>query len=446
MENGEGKSAFRLLIRAWGALRGRKTRLLQAGEISGQGPAIYAVSHPSGLREALVLANALERPVQFLLPENSARGPLSRFVARRLGCIFLPAEKPIAGEALGKALDVLAANGSLVMFADPGAGAQNAIAGLAAAAASLVWRAESQDSRRRVAVHPVNFFLPESGAPSREILIYVESALERPPAGAASTLLESEKQAFAAELESRLRDNAFQLRPPDLDYFLADLEETLRGELQEEWNSLPDWKQDIEGFTLSRQVAEWVRQTNYLNPSPLVTLSNSLADFRSLQRKCALRQLEVEQADTTLKSGRGRALLWAETVLGLPIALFGLVNHLLIALALFLAGSFRKENPRPRLTVWAIRGGVALAFYVMQILLVAHVWGRATAGYYAPALPVSGLYLWRYARLARPQGRILLISATLPSLKRKIQHLRQALRDDLDRLLATCEEKAGATR
>ncbi len=446
MENGEGKPPFRLLVRAWRALKGRKIRLLQSGDMAGQGPAIFVVSHPAGLRETLVLANALERPVQFLLPEGLAHGPLSRFVARGLGCIFHPAEKPITEEALRKAADALAANGSLVMFADPNTAAQNPAAGLAAAVASLVWRAESQHPGRRVAVHPVHLFLPESGTPSREILIYADSALDRPPAGAASTLLESEKQAFAAELESRLRQNAFQLRPADLDYFLADLEETLRRGLQEDWSSLPDWKQDTEGFALSRQVAEWVRQTNYLNPSLLVALRNSLADYRSLQRKCALRQWEVEQAGTTLHSGWGRAMLWAETVLGLPIALFGLANHLAIGLVLFLAGSFKQENPRPRPTEWAIRGGAAVAFYVIQILLVAHEWGRAAAGYYAPALPVSGLYLWRYARLVRPQGHILLISATLPSMKRKIQRLRQALRDDLDRLLATCEEKASATR
>lgn len=446
MQNGQGISPFRWLIRLWLALTGRKIRLLHAGEMTSQGPAIFAVSHPPGLREAWLLATVFRLPVRFLLPESVVSGPLSRFVARRMGAILHESQKPVNEAALRKAIEVLAGNEALVMFADPDTTTQNPVAGLAATVAALVWRAESQHGGRRVAVHPVHFFLPQAGAASREILTYVDSPMVLAPSGPGSTLLESERQAFAAGLESRLRENAFQLRPADIDYFLADLEVTLRSGLKEEWSSLPDWKQDAEGFTLSRQVADWVRQNNYLNPSLLVTLRSSLEDYRSLQRRCALRQLEVEQAGSSLRSIWVRAMLWTETILGLPIALFGLVNHLGIGLTLFLAGSLKKESLRPRSTEWAIRGVVALVFYAVQILLVAHWWGRSAAGYYAPALPVSGAYLWRYARLVRPQGHLLLITATLPSMKRKTREYRRRLREDLDRLLSAYEEKASAIR
>jgi hypothetical protein len=299
---------------------------------------------------------------------------------------------------------------------------------------------------RRVPVHPVHLFLPEPSAQSREILIYVDSVVGRPEGWPVELPHDEETHAFSIALELRFQENAFQLRPADLEYFLADLEEVLRTGLQEDWASRPDWKQDTEGFVLSRLAAEWVRQTNYLNPSRLVTLRKSLDDYRHLQRQCALRELEVEEADTPLHSGWRRIPIWLEMVLGLPIALYGLLNHLVIGLVLFLAGSFKRTRARARTTEWTLRGAVILGFYTLQILLVAHSRGRAAAGYYAPTLPIAGAYLWRYAQLIRPQARVLFISLTIPGLRRKIQRLRHDLLEELDQTLSTYEEKTSVPR
>jgi hypothetical protein len=317
---------------------------------------------------------------------------------------------------------------------------------VATTAAALVWRAEAQHLGRRVAVHPVHLFLPASAGPSREILIYVDAAMDRPPAQSAATAQDADPQAFVAALEARFQENAFQLRPADLEYFLADLEEVLRTGLQEDWASRPEWKQDAEGFVLSRLVTEWVKQTNYLNPGRLVTLRQSLDDYRRLQRKCALRELEVVEADSLLRSGWRRTRVGFEILLGLPIALYGLLNHLLILLVLFLAGSFRRDNPRARTTEWTLRAAVTLALYAIQILLLAHWRGRAVAGYYAPSLPVSGAYLWRYVGLVRPQAHALFISLTLPGLTKKIQRLRHELLEELDQILTAYEERSSAPR
>src|SRR5208283_1196376 len=135
------------------------------------------------------------------------------------------------------------------------------------------------------------------------------------------------------------RENAFQLQAADLEYFLADLEEVLRGGLQEDWASRTDWKQDTEGFVLSRLVTERMKQTNYVHPGRLVALRKSLDDYLRFQRQCALWAVEVEQADYPMSSVWWRGIVWLETLLGFPIALYGLMNHLAIGLVLFLAGS-----------------------------------------------------------------------------------------------------------
>jgi len=367
-----------------------------------------------------------------------------------MGIILYEGERLTSEATLRQAIDLLASGGALVVFADQSAAGQGAPGASASTAAALVWRAEAQHLGRCVMVHPVHLFLPESTAQSRETLIYVDSVMVRPEGRPEALSQDGDTPAFGAALESRFQENAFQLRPADLEYFFADLEEVMRTGLQEDWASRPDCKQDAEGFVLSRLVTEWAKQTNYLNPVRLVTLRKSLDDYRRLQRQCALRELEVEEADSRLGSGWRRTIVWFETLLGLPIALYGLLNHLVICLviclALFLAGSFKRDNPRARTTEWTLRGAVTLGFYAIQILLVAHWRGRAAAGYYAPTLPVSGAYLWRYARLIQPQTRLRFISLTIPALKRKIQRQRHALLERLDQTLKSYEERTSVPR
>jgi hypothetical protein len=428
------------------ALTGRKIRMLQARDVTAEGPAVFAVSQPAGFSQALVLAAEFERPLRCMLPRSLVRGLLARFLSRRMGFILHESQRATSEATLREAIDVLASGGAVGVFADQNAAGQGAPGASASTAAALVWRAEAQHLGRHVAVHPVYLFFPESAAPSREILIYVDSAMARPEGRPAELSRDIATPAFAAALESQFRENAFQLRPADLEYFLADLEEVLRTGLQEDWASRPDWKQDAEGFVLSRLVREWVRQTNYLYPDRLVTLRKSLDDYRRLQRQCALREIEVEEAGSLLRSGWRRVILWVETVLGLPIALYGLVNHLAIGLVFLLAGSFKRDNPRPRTTEWTLRSAVTLGFYALQIFLVAHWRGRAAAGYYAPTLPFSGWYLWRYVGLIRPQARLMFISLTLPALERKTKRLRHELLEELDQMLAACEERISVPR
>jgi hypothetical protein len=414
--------------------------------MTAEGPALFAVSQAAGFLHGLVLATAIQRPVHCLLPNDLAPGPLARFLARRLGFILYPGDRPTSEAVLREAIDVLAGGGALVVFADQTPAGRVIPGAMASTTAGLVWRAEAQHVGRRVAVHPVHLFLPESAVHSREILIYVDSVMGRPEGWPAEQPHDAETQAFATALDLRFQENAFQLRPADLEYFLADLEEVLRTGLQEDWASRPDWKQDTEGFVLSRLAREWVRQTNYLNPSRLVTLRKSLDDYRRLQRQCALRELEVEAADSPFQSGWRKGFIWLEVLLGLPIALYGLLNHLLIGLVLLLAGSFKGVSSRARTTEWTLRGAVTLGFYSIQIFLVAHRWGRAAAGYYAPTLPVTGAYLWRYIGLVRPRARALFISLTIPGLTKKIKRLRHALLEELDHTLTAYEDRTSVPR
>jgi hypothetical protein len=431
------------LIRGWLAITRRKIRVLHAGDLGAEGAVLYAVSQPAGLLQAAVLSLSIQPPVRCLFPEDLARSRLAHFLASRLGMILYDREAPMSGAVLEQALEVLASRGALIMFAEQDATGLITAGKLAQNATLLLARAKTRHSGRIAAVRAVHVFMPEA-TPSREILVYIDSLLSTSESRTAPTVRDAAPPDLATALEARFRENAFQLRPRDLEFLLSDLEDVLRTSLQDEWASRADWKQDIEGFGLSHFVVDWVNRTNYLNPARLVALRNSLDDYRRTERLCARRELELHGADAPGLEWR-RILLRAEALLGMPIALYGLVNHWAVLLVLLAAGSFKQKTTRSRRAEWILRCAVIVAFYGLQIYAVGHRWGRAAAGYYAPTLPVSGLYLWRYAKMAGPQIRRLLFSLTLPAMKKRASRLRQALLDNLDRALPPTQSPASSS-
>jgi len=86
---------------------------------------------------------------------------------------------------------------------------------------------------------------------------------------------------------------------------------------------------------------------------------------------------------------------------------------------------------------------VVLGCYAVQVFLVAHFWGRRAAGYYAPTLPLSGLYLWRYAWLLRHRTRIAFLSLNLSAETAKAKRLRKDLLHEINVALDHHAEELG---
>jgi len=441
LSSAEPSGMWRRILAWWFAIKRQTVRFMEAADVTLEGPALLAVAHPADWMAALVLVLGIDRPVRCLVPKRLVQGFVRRYLARSLGIILHDEGETYWREATW----VLGAGGTLLVFADDMVVTGSAPGATAATAAGLMVSAEAQQPGLRIATYPVHLFLSASGSNSGEALIYVDSALVRPVSAAAAPDPAATK-ALSLALESRWRENAFQLQPADLEMFLRDLEEALRTGLQEDWASRPEWKQDAGGFVLSRFVSRWASQANYLDPEALVRLRKLLDDYRGLQRRCALRELEVEGADSPMGAGWRRAVISLEMLLGLPIAVYGFLNHLLILAVLWLGGSFKPNRTRSAATEWAFRAVTVLAFYAIQIALMTHWRGRAAAGYYAPSLPVSGAYLWRYVELVRPQARLLFIALTIPRLKRKVQSFRDGLYSELESRLAGGRKTASPPR
>jgi hypothetical protein len=257
--------------------------------------------------------------------------------------------------------------------------------------------------------------------------------------------LQASTRALGALLQSRWQENPFGLPAEDLKRFASDLEEVLRTNLEEDWASRTNWKQKVEGFQLSGFAAAWAEQANYLHPGRLAALRETLEAFRASRRRYALRQAEVEAARAWLGSPLRRGWVWFESAVGWPVALYGLGNHLLALLILLWTGLLEKENDRDRSMEWLSRGVTLLGCYAVQILLVDYLLGRSWAGYYAPTLPLTGLYLWRYLWLLRHRTRVAFRALLLPRQARRLRRRRQEFVAELNQTLQAHAVSLGVT-
>jgi hypothetical protein len=347
---------------------------------------------------------------------------------------FLPENRQLA---LERCCALLAEKAALVIFVEPGPAHPAGGGGLASAAASLAVEAEGRHAGGLgLMLFPVHLFLPVGHTHTRELLIDIDQPeIARDYISRADGNAHDQVSELAQPLERRCRENSFRLQPADLAEFLGDLEQALRDGFQEECRLHPAGKQKLEGFQLSRFVVQWAEQMNYLHPGLLVSLRESLETWREARRLGGLHRLEVEGAGDWLKRPVGRGVVWLETVAGFAVASYGLINHLLAIALLYLTGLLKKESGRDKVMEWLGRGLVVLGCYVVEVFLVSRSWGRRAAGYYVPTLPLSALYLWRYAGLLRHQTRIAFLSLNLSAEAARTKRLRQDFLHEINEAL-----------
>ncbi|HEV2492144.1 MAG TPA: 1-acyl-sn-glycerol-3-phosphate acyltransferase [Terriglobia bacterium] len=440
-------TAYRLargLLRLWFRVYFPKIRLLQIETLPAAGPAVLVVNHPASLLDALILIAAFEPQIDCLVRSDRLRGRLRGFIARAFGMIVYDEDQANWQPALEVCREILAVEGVVTVFAEPEARKPAEPPAFAVRAATLALEAELRQADLGVALFPVHLYLPVAPSLATEVLIYVDEALAAAQyLRADSGQIPQRARLLAEALDRACRQNAFRLPPKEFARLLGDVEEVLRADLEAEWAARPNWKQSAEGFRLSRFVEESAEQLNALHPGRLIALRESLDRYHETERRSALRQTEIELSGAWVKSPVGRLAGWTESLVGFPVAVYGFVNHIPIALILLATGLLRRNDRRSSTSVWATRGLVVLACYAIGVAWCGRHFGRAAAGYYAASLPLSGAYLRRYAWLLQHRTRLLLSSARTRLDTRTLARLRKDFITELNQVRDTYSEFPG---
>ncbi len=435
---------MRGLARLWVNLFFRKVRFVNPGALPAGRPAMLLIGHPASLLDAVLLITAFERHVHCFLDGRIVQGFWRSWFARFLDMISYEAADESFREAVERAGEALQKGEMLAFFADDRTPKPGEPHHLFTHPALIAMQAEVQHAGQLgLEVYPVHVFLPVAQLYSSELLIYLDTPLIPAEYLARGGSLADHAQALAASAEESCRQNVHRLQQQDIQLFLADLAEILRTDLKEDWEKRPNWKQKVDGFGLSQFIAEWVEQLNGLHPGQLVALRDRVETYRETKRSCALGRMETEQAGEWLKSAPLRIACWMASLIGLPIALYGVVNHLVAGIILRRAGFLENKEGQNQAVRWGVSALVVLGTYALQTLLCAHWLGRTITGYYAPSLPLSGAWLLGYVWLLRHQTSYLLLDFRTRRLAAKLLPMRKELIRELDSARDTYAEMLG---
>jgi hypothetical protein len=419
--------AARAVLRWVAALRGRRIRLLRQDFLPNSYATLLVVARPPSLRDALALVAASERKVRILVPQELAERLRGRLVSRSLQMICYERTEATWQSARRAALDALDRRGVVAIFGGVDGAEESQSNTALTRAAGIALEAETEHANvLGLTVLPVHLLPPVSG--NRETLVRFGHPLFPQDYLATEKGSAEPVTALRFALGQACQENVFSLRPENLENVLADAEQILKTALEEEWSRRPNWKQQAEGFRLSQPLVQWVERVNSADPERVVALGQALAAHREAQRQWALAELQLSGDRETQPLWR-RVAGAVESVLGLPVAAYGAVNHLVLGLVLRIAGLFNIKTGE-----WIARGLMLVGCYAGQIALVAHFWGRSAAGYYAVTLPLSGAYLWRYRDVFRKRGRLLLLSIRQGSREARLRRLQKRFVEQLDRV------------
>lgn len=422
--------AIRTCMRVWFGQSFRRIRVLREESLPDSGPALLVVNHPPSFVAALSLVSALSRPVRFMMDRSLLRAPAARFLANGLGMICYEGREDDWAAALEAACRALGRNGTVAVFTRPPSASNGEFA---PEAVDAVLEAESYLGREvPVPVFPVHIFSPSGFSSAGELLVYVDNAI---PSATGARRSQDDFDAASKKLDEALEQaccaGPFRLQPEQVEEFVDGLETVMREDFAESWTTRANWRQKVEDFDLSPHVIRVTHRLNYVNPGRLASLNEALRNYEERKRVAALDKLRAAAAGGWIKSGGKRFAIWMESICGFPIALYGLINLLAALFILRVAGLLKKRAASP--AAWTARILIALGCYAGQIALAAHFLSRATAGYYAPSLILSGAYLLRYAWLFRNRTRILMGATGGARRAAAIRRLRKALIAEIER-------------
>jgi len=402
------RAAFRLGLRLFFP----RLRMLGLPKMERRGPAILLIAHPRTLPVALLLISALDRRVHCLVPAGQLHGFFRKLAARALEIQPFDCTQQEQNSWLNSCLSVLANHGTIALFTPRyprnGNDRPAAIDFSVRLAVEAVLQSKTQV---QPGIYPIHWFLG-TGCREPEALMCIDTPL-RPrdflPMVGEDMAVASENLAEA--VRSAIEANIFGLADADLEHFSQELEDLSREHLSQQWSRRLEWKQRPDELELSGSARKWIAEQNRTDPARLVELRESLAAYREADRQYSLGELIVGASGPWQSSKRRVAAAWVETVLGFPVALYGLINHLPALVILSVSGLFRKSPKQDPKVEWLQRIFAVVSSYTLQIFVVNFWWGRAVAGAYALTLPVSGAYLWRYRWLIRRRAHVLVRKA-----------------------------------
>ncbi len=396
-----------------------RTTILNRPGLYFDNPAILVSNHPNTLIDILLSASRIHRQAFFLANAGLFKTPLSNWFFSTFYCIPIQRYDDTGGKPLNNAeafarCDAFLGSGGVLFIAPEGASwMERRLQKLKTGTARIAFSAESKkDFQLGLKIHPVGLTYEDPQRFGSRVLVNVgepirvadfREAYEQNPIEAVRIL--------TAFLEDRMRDLTIDTKDNDEDQLLRILERIRR-------NDHPEWSNE-KHFLEAQSVMENLREWQASSPERFEAFR-----ARALAYGQQLDALGLRDRAVVARWKPYAALLrWLQlplALIGLPVFLYGWLNHLLPAGIPVLVKQKMKLYPGYDATVKLMVGVLTFPlFYWLQSEAVEAWLGTTASWWYLLTLPVAGWLAfwfqkqvpkwrvdWRLWRMAREKPEV----------------------------------------
>lgn len=416
----------------------RKIEIRHGENIPNLGPIVFVANHPNSIMDAFVIGVAIKRKVNYIGHSGLFKHPLANRFLRSCGVIPVVRK----GEQSDKLQDntasfdacyqALEEGQTIGIFPEGTSDMLRQVKKVKTGAARIILETEARNKYQLgVKVIPIGLhFFSRSRFRSRvlvnigkpiDLISYNHLNLNNPTEAV---------QQLTNEIQNQLEQITVNLQHIELDDLVRDVELIFKEELIGDASLIPPHLSDnVEEFIITQRIAECVDYYYKREPGRVQAMQDRISAYKRKLMRLNLRDAMLQEKTVFSKILAGSARKFMLALLGLPIALYGIVNNFVPhGLAIYAAKKFLHERTKI-LTALLFAGGPAfLFFYTIQTFTVFYFLGTSWAVAYFASLPTSGLFALAYTQDLREEQELISFSFVLFTNRRLINKMRRERR------------------
>jgi len=387
------------LIKAGLKLFFEKMEVIERGTIPAKGPVIITSNHPSSMMDVLIIGTMIPRRVHFL-----ATGALfnSRFLAKLLRAfgaipIYRVKDDPRTARqnlrVFSLCRQLLRKGEAIALFPEGTTHSEQRLKDLRRGVAHIALGAEAEnDFDLKVKLFPVGLNYSDPTIFRSRVLMIVGRPMTMGKYKSQYVAdPRSAELAMTSDLQEVLRKHIVDIRRVHLRAIVADIERIYKSELVTSLGArLKKFPRPLKEFVIRKGIVRCIEFYDRKEPELVQELWERIRRYKKTLSRLGIEQVLEGPQEVTLRMNLKYILM---SVLGLPFALYGVVNNYV---AYKIPGIMSSRLSRHPTQTSSIRFGFAVVafpiFYFFQTVICGLLFGAVAAVLYVISLPLSGLF------------------------------------------------------
>jgi 1-acyl-sn-glycerol-3-phosphate acyltransferase len=404
---------IRVLVKIAMAIFFQKIELRNGENVPARGPVVFVANHPNSIMDALVMGAVTRRKVNYIGHAGLFSNKLKSWFLKSCGVIpvYRREDAPdkmdqniAAFEACFQALE----NGETIgIFPEGTSDMLRKVKQVKTGAARIVLEAERRNRYQLgVTVLPIGLYFFSRSRFRSKVLVNVGKPIDLAPF---FEINERDNpaavQQLTAEIQRHLERLTVNIQHEELDQFVRDIEWLYRDELKAE--AFPDaqsQKSVAADFILTQKIAECVEYYSAHQPQRVREMQEKISAYKRKLNRLHLKDTMLKEKQSLWQIFRASLGTFGKALLGLPIAVYGVVNNFIpYLISESLAKKFIDERTKILSALFIGGGLVFILFYTVQVFAVWYFKGPVWSSLYLASLPITGLFALAYIKDIREE-------------------------------------------